>query len=172
MMERDWGPEGHPEEAYGTATNLERFAVLHTEAKMLVERLEHGYAVHRSELPVPSFSLQTSLDQAQPVIQLSPHNREAAPIEIVFTALPGLAIRCGRSIVEFFPTCGCDACAETGEGEVERMSWWVGQIVAGRLREHCGGGFEVWDSAGNKIGRGNPRRRSRTTYDYAPWAIA
>lgn len=171
-MARDSGPEGPPGEAYGTATNLERFAVLHTEAKVLIESLEHHYTVHRLELPVPSFPLQVSLDQTQPAIQLSPHNRGAASIEIAFTALPGLAIRCGRSIVELFPTCGCDACAETGEEEVERMSWWVGQLVAGRLREHGEGGFEIWDSEGNEIGRGNPRRRSRTNYDYAPWAIA
>jgi hypothetical protein len=37
--------------------------------------------------------------------------------------------------VDAFPSCGCDACDEHAEEEIERLAWLVDQVTAGRFRE-------------------------------------
>jgi hypothetical protein len=58
-----------------------------------------------------------------------------APIIVAFSAFPGLHVGCGRWYLTSFPNCGCDACAETAEGEGEKLRSLVGNVVAGRFRE-------------------------------------
>ena len=66
---------------------------------------------------------------------LTPLRTAEAPIAIAFTTFPSLLVRCGRWFVDGFPSCGCDACADTAEGEGERLNALLGDVVAGRFRE-------------------------------------
>jgi len=68
-------------------------------------------------------------------VTLTPLRTAEAPIAIAFTTFPSLLVRCGRWFVDGFPSCGCDACADTAEGEGERLNALLGDVVAGRFRE-------------------------------------
>ncbi|MGQ0678213.1 MAG: DUF6226 family protein [Actinomycetota bacterium] len=158
--------DGPSDEEYGRTTNLERFAVLHVEIAELIERLEDQHDVRRSVLADPSFPVSMQ-DRSQPVVRLTPEKVNAAPIEVVRTTFPGLYLRFGRSTIEGFPTCGCDGCAESGEGEVERVSWRIDQVVRGRFKEYRKSGFAIWDLEGNSVSSVVSRRRRAE--HYAPW---
>ena len=85
-------------------------------------------------------------DAARPRIRLIPRNDDAAPITLSFTTFPGLSVRLGRWYTDSFPTCGCDACDETSEGEGERLENLVEALTAGRFREALGPSYtgEAW----------------------------
>lgn len=36
--------------------------------------------------------------------------------------------------MDAFPSCGCDACDEHAEDQIERLAWLVDQVTAGRFR--------------------------------------
>ena len=110
--------EGPPEEAYSRVTNPERFQPLHAAATELLDRLEREFAVERLEGHDADDELgKKSL--ARPAIRLTPHDRKAAPIVVAFSEFPGLHVRFGSWRTEPFPNCGCDACDETADGEIE-----------------------------------------------------
>ena len=84
--------------------------------------------------PPPSVVQRKSLEGtmfARPSVKLSPRDPDAAPITVVFTAFPGLHLRFGRWYREPFPDCGCDACDESAEGEIERLNEMVDAVAAG-----------------------------------------
>ena len=68
------------------------------------------------------------------------------PITLSFTTFPGLSVRLGRWYTDSFPTCGCDACDETSEGERKRLENLVEALTAGRFREARGLSYtgEAW----------------------------
>ena len=98
------------------------------EAAFDVERVE-GYGLD---------SRVEGRDAARPSIRLIPRNDDADPITLSFTTFPGLSVRLGRWYTDSFPTCGCDACDETSEGERERLENLVEALTAGRFREALG----------------------------------
>jgi hypothetical protein len=127
-------PDGPPLEAYSRVTNAGRFRALHPLAVDLLERLSAEYDVSRSE----DFDLLPGMEpfeHAQPPVRLTPVVPTAAPIAIAFTTFPSLLVRCGRWLVESFPSCACDACRETAEEEGERLRVLLDDVVAGRFRE-------------------------------------
>ncbi len=129
-----WGPEGPPKEAYERVTDPERFAPLHDFAVALADWLEAAFDVERVE----AYGLDTEVerkDAARPSIRLTPRNDGAAPITICFTTFPGLSVLLGRWYTDFFPSCGCDACDEMAEGEIESLEELVEAVTAGRFRE-------------------------------------
>ena len=71
----------------------------------------------------------------RPTIALRPADPEAAPLTVAFTDFPGLSIRFGRWSTKWFPTCGCDACAENTEDEIDRLTKMVDILTAGGFRE-------------------------------------
>ncbi len=129
-----WGIEGPPEEAYSRVTNPERFQPLHAAATELLDRLEREFAVERLEGPDADDELG-SKSLARPAIRLTPHDPQAAPIVVAFTEFPGLHVRFGSWRTEPFPNCGCDACDETADEEIGKMTEMVEAIVAGGFRE-------------------------------------
>lgn len=160
-------------------TNAERYAVLHAAVWPLIDALEARYLVDRADGGV-------DLDAALGVevvseVRLEPRGR-GAPIAIALTTFPGLAVRLGRWVLEFFPSCGCDACDEQPEHLLDDFRRHVDAVVAGRFREevhvHGLGGtlrHELW---------GEDWRRAETQYvdaqnaralraappvDWAPW---
>jgi hypothetical protein len=129
-----WGPYGPPPEAYSRVTNPERFRPLHPLMVELIGRLEAAFDVERLE----GYGLDDELertDLVRPSIKLLPRDTSAAPILVSFTAFPGLRVRVGRWYIDAFPSCGCDACDETADGEAARLTQMVDDVTGGRFRE-------------------------------------
>src|SRR6266568_2169827 len=124
-----------PEE-YSRVTNPERFRPLHDFALQLLARLTSEYEVAESDAVemIPSVIMR-GLAHARPPITLTPTSPAEAAISIAFTPFPGLILRCGRFLVKPFPICGCDHCAETVEGETERLQGMLDAVVNGHFLE-------------------------------------
>ena len=129
------GEESPPDAAYSRVTNAERFQPLHAAMLEIIGRLESDFDVERTEGYGLDEELERRLDLECPSVRLSPRDADAAPITVVFTAFPGLHLRFGWWHKEPFPSCGCDACDESAEGEIERLSEIVDDVTAGRFRE-------------------------------------
>ena len=185
-----WGPEGPPPEAYSRVTNAERFRPLHAAMEEIIGRLESGFEVERTEGYGLDEELEKGLDLAGPFVRLSPEDADAAPITVAFTAFPGLHLRFGRWHTELFPSCGCDACDESADWEIERLTETVEDVTAGRFRESLRRplipftGFaqtaaELWSafryrSSGSRINRRRAREmsggRRRVELNWKPWS--
>ena len=123
-----------PPEAYSRVTNPERFRPLHTLMVELIGRLEATFDIDRLE----GYGLDDELervDLVRPSVKLLPRDTSAASIAVSFTAFPGLRVRVGRWRIDAFPSCGCDACDETANGEGARLTQMVDDVTAGRFRE-------------------------------------
>ena len=130
-----WGPDGPPPEAYSRVTDAERFRPLHAAMREIIARLQREYDVTLSEGYGLDEELERRVTLAAPTIRLTPSDDGAAPISIAFTDLPGLYLRFGRWLMEPFPDCGCDACDESAEGEIENLTDVIDDVTAGRFRE-------------------------------------
>ena len=188
MSGNRWGREGPPPEAYSRVTDPERFRALHDFAIRLLERLEATFDVERLE----GYGLDQELEELErgdlvrPSVKLLPRSSDAAPIVFVFTAFPGIHVRLGRWRTEPFPTCGCDACDETADGQAARLSGIVDDVTAGRFREAIGLRFlgrawqesEFWSPRGRSSSRwriSHSRARQmlrasdRSSFEWKPW---
>ena len=124
-----------PSEAYSRVTNPERFLVLHEAAVRLLERLALEFKVERTEGHGLDVELENRYLVARPSIRMLPQKATAAPLVVVFSAFPGLHIRFGHWCMIAFPNCGCDACNENAEGEIERLTSHINDVTASRFRE-------------------------------------
>jgi uncharacterized protein DUF6226 len=184
MNGQRWGAQGPPLEAYSRVTNPERFASLHGFAAELLDRLEREYDIGRTE----GYGLDAELEQActlaRPSVTLVPRDIAAAPMVVAFSGFPGLLVRCGRWWTTAFPTCGCDACDETAEGEAGRLQSLIDDVTTGRFREAIqipdgGVAFQkFWSvSEGSSQESQFDRDRAqqpvaasdRSSYDWRPW---
>ena len=130
----DWSGEGPPEEAYSRVTEPERFAPLHDWALETVARLQSDYEVAL----VDSDSMDLCLERSplsRPTIKLTPLQDSGAPLTIAFTDFPGLAVRVGRWVTEWYPSCGCDACDEMPEGAFQEFTTLLECVVTAGFRE-------------------------------------
>ena len=134
MPRHIWGPEGPPVEAYSRITNPERFAPVHDFAETLLNELVFGYDVDRDEREEPERH-RNETSSLRRVVRLVPRSPVAAPLEVAFTAFPGLEVRFGRWSTERFPACGCDACGEDADSAVEDFSRLVVSVVGGEFTE-------------------------------------
>jgi hypothetical protein len=121
-------------ESYSRVTNPGRFLPLLQMAVDLLDRLAAEYDVSRDEVFDPPPGARP-VAQARPSVRLVPTIPTAAPIAVLFTTFPSLIVRCGRFLIEPFPSCGCDACDETAPMEGERLQAMLGDVVAGRFEE-------------------------------------
>ncbi len=126
-----------PDEAYGRVTAAERYRVLHTAARELLDCLRDEYDVERLEGRALDDDLVGDF-QVDTVVRLVPAPLGAGTLTIAFTRFPGLAVRLGRWYVEWYPGCGCDACDERPDDVVERVNSRVAALVAGRFTETLG----------------------------------
>lgn len=158
-----WGIEGPPPEAYSRVTQPERFELLHSWAIDLLGRLEEGFEVDRTE----GYGLDAELERAvvvRPTVRLVPTIEGAAPIAVTFTSFPGLGVRFGVWHREAFPSCGCDACDETAEGEFARLVGMCHNMTSGRFRETInlpvvGSAWQEHESWGSDGSRSSGRGR-------------
>ena len=130
-----WGPDGPPPEAYSRVTDAERFRPLHAAMRQIIARLMSEYDVTPDEGYGLDEELERRMHLAAPTVILTPSDISAAPISIVFSDFPGLHLRFGRWLREPFRDCGCDACDESAEGEIERLTDVIDDVTAGRFRE-------------------------------------
>ena len=130
-----WGAEGPPPEAYSRVTNPGRFLSLHDAAPQFLDRLELEFDTERAEGYGLDPGLEEGFQLARPSVALAPRDAGAAPMVVAFSAFPGLHVRFGRWYTVAFPTCGCDACDETAESELQRLSALIDNVTAGRYRE-------------------------------------
>ncbi|HWD72950.1 MAG TPA: DUF6226 family protein [Actinomycetota bacterium] len=186
MSRGRWGIEGPPPEAYSRVTDPERFQPLHSFAEGLAARLEAGFDVERTE----GYGLDAELERmgtTRPTIRLTPRSPRTAPVVFAFTPFPGVVTRSGRWQVDPFPSCGCDACDEDAEDEIERLAWLVDQVTAGRFREAIelpavGAAWqrvELWSldgsrrGSGSRLERAEARRRlsgmDQVPFDWEAW---
>ena len=126
------GEESPTDAAYSRVTNAERFLPLHTAMLEIIDRLLDDFKVERTEGFGLDEDLERGLVLARPDVKITPRNPDAAPIVVAFTTFPGLHVRFGRWYTEFFPVCGCDACDESAEGEIDRLNDMVDDVTAGR----------------------------------------
>jgi hypothetical protein len=179
-----WGVEGPLADAYSRVTNPGRFQPLHRSALAHLDRLQESFDVERVE----GYDLDPELERvelARPSVRLTPADPGAAPIVVLFTAFPALIVRSGRWLVSFFPVCGCDACDETAEGEEERLTELIDNVVSGRFHESiripflgsarheselgsAGPGPRAWEQISRSRARELVGTGSRS-YDWKPW---
>jgi hypothetical protein len=138
-MDDQEAPQSHtPDLPYGRVTDAARFAMLHSVALDLLNRLHDEFDVDRVE-PYGNdedFQRLTRAPLARPTVALIPRDGRGAPLIVAFSSFPGLLVRVGSCYRLAFPGCGCDACNESGEGEADRFQRLVLAVTAGRFREY------------------------------------
>ena len=127
--------EEPPEEAYGRVADAERFRPLHAATLEMLDRLEAGFDVERVEGYGLDEELEGRVGLERASVRLTPADPEAAPVTVAFSDFPGLYVRFGRWHVEPFPGCGCDACDESAETEIEQLTELVDCVTGGGFRE-------------------------------------
>jgi uncharacterized protein DUF6226 len=180
-----WGREGPPLEAYERVTNPERFRPLHGAALALLDRLTAEFDVERSE----GFGLEAELESGEPErpsVRLVPRDPNAATIVVTFTSFPGIRARFGRWYAGAFPTCGCDACDESAEEEIDRLHEEVLAVTSGGFSEaiRYGGSGSAWLTLSLSSPRGSSSGETlldhsqaeamlaasdRTSHEWAAW---
>jgi Family of unknown function (DUF6226) len=181
------GSQSPTPEAYGRVTNPERFAFLHAFAAELLDYLDREFDVERMERYGMDSELEQDCVTLRPTVSLVPADRAAASIVVAFSGFPGLRVRCGRWCTVPFPTCGCDACNETAEGEIARLKSLIADVIEGRFSEaiqisaaedawlDC----EFWSAGGRShqrlsLDREHGRRllaqSGRSSYVWRPWS--
>jgi hypothetical protein len=181
-----WGAEGPPLEAYSRVTDAERFGSLHRVAAELLDRLEREFDAARAEGYGLDPELEQSVKLARPSVRLVPRDAGAAPIVVAFSDFPGIVVRFGRWCTTAFPVCGCDACDETAESEIERLKSMIENLTAGRFREAirisaegtARQEWEFWSEGGRSAQKSqlDPARArelvaagDRSLYEWGPW---
>lgn len=158
-----WRVDSAPGEVYSVLTHPERFEPVHDIARALIAYLERTYDVTVSEDPELLFRVPGGFSPIT-AVGLTPVNQDAAPITVVFTDLPGIALRAGALYVEPLPVCGCDACDDTWEAVADELEWRVLAVVEGGftervtrgLRAHVGHTLTRADSWRGAEGRSGP----------------
>lgn len=120
---------------HGRVTNPERFRPLHPTMLEIIARLENDFDIERTERYGLDCELSKAQEPACPDVKLTPRDPAAAHIVAAFSTFPGLIVRFGRWYSEPFPSCGCDACDESPEIEIDRLKEVINDKTAGRFRE-------------------------------------
>lgn len=122
-----------PGEAYGRVTNPERYAVLQVGARRAVDDLAAAFDVDRTD----------GVDLVPRAARSWPGARSTllvpagggAPLAVVLTPFPGVAVHAGRGFAVTFPACGCDACDEQPDDLLRRLRAVLADVAAGGLIE-------------------------------------
>lgn len=167
---------------YSRVTNSERFRPLQGAVVLLASELQRRYIVEVYEGSGLEDQFQNvGMDRTS--LRLVPESAGAAPLEFVFTSFPGIAVGFGIAGTDTFPRCGCDACAETLEGELERLRNLIRDVTAGRIKEVVRGSdrrrwrWERWSETSRSIGSSRVPRRiewkphwwQRRRVQWQPW---
>jgi hypothetical protein len=131
--------------------------MLHRVALELLDRLHGEFDVERIEPYENDDDLDryTRVPLARTTVALLPRDPACAPLVVAFSSFPGLLVRVGSWYRAAFPSCGCDACDESADGEADRFQRLVRAVTTGHFREYLeprGNGLLdhvcEWESAG------------------------
>jgi hypothetical protein len=144
-------PFGHrwngspPEDTYSVDTHPERFAPLHDVADALIAHLRATYDVEVDEGPdVAADLLHDISDDTVRAVRVRPKAADSAALTFVFTTYPGIHLHAGLLHDFRFPSCGCDACDSTWDGEADELEQQVLAVVTGNYRESVDRGLRPW----------------------------
>lgn len=164
------------DDAYGRATNPERFQPVSDRVEALLGELESRYRVTRAEGPHldPEFAARKLTRR---IVRLEPESTDAAPLTVAFTTYPGVYVRFGLWHDESYPSCGCDGCGEEPGQVVEQLDRDVGALVAGRFTEALTASTrrhelhgEDWASSGEgRVPGGTQAMGGPQERRWAPW---
>ena len=178
----DWIDGRPPPEAYSRVTNPERFGVLHDAADAAVTRLADEFAVDVERgVDVPGDLVGHLVDVLR-TVRVDP-GPGAAPVVIVYTAFPGLAVRWGHWCTRVVPACGRDACDDDPVELADEVGAQLLTVADGGLREvrHVGPSWVqesftlvgAWWGSDRLIGSAEERRRLEDLgageVDWRPW---
>jgi hypothetical protein len=173
-----------PHDAYGRVTDAARYQVVVQAAVQLIDELTASYQVElRRGGPELDPELCEGL-QVERVVRLEPSSDDAAPLTVVITTFPGVAIRAGRWRTELYPTCGCDACDEPPDELAADLARQMRAVATGRLLEELRGGLDphltisLSDDDGHLGTQRSPMSRREmkakggpARYDWLPWPL-
>jgi hypothetical protein len=127
-------------------TNAARFAILHSVALEVLDRLEKEFDVERVDPYANDEDLRgfARTPVVRPTVALVP--REGAPVVVAFSSFPGLLVRLGSGYRTAFPGCGCDACDESADGEADRFRQLVQAVTRGQFREFVETDADGWQT--------------------------
>lgn len=131
-----------PDDAYSRVTDADRYQLLVTTAEQVIEALVAAYQV---EVERGGAELDPELCDGLPVnrvVRLEPTREGAAPLVIVLTTFPGVAVRAGIWRTTLYPICGCDACDEPPDELAEDLARQMRAVAAGSLLEELRGGID------------------------------
>jgi hypothetical protein len=137
-----WGQDGPPTDTYSVVTHPERFAPLHLVADALIEHLVDTYDVQISHDPAHAHDFVHPMDFLR-VTRVTPADPAAAPLTFAFTGFPAVIVHAGLLHDFVYPICGCDACDDTADGQVEMLEQHVLAVAAGNYREAYTPGEEL-----------------------------
>ncbi|WP_204869861.1 DUF6226 family protein [Rhodococcoides corynebacterioides] len=124
-----------PESAYSVTEHPERYAPLHVIADALIEHLRETYDVEIDEGPETVADLIRPNRDVVRGVRIRPNASACAPLTLVFTPYPGIAVHAGLLHDFYFPSCGCDACDSTWQDEADGLERQVFAVVNGNYRE-------------------------------------
>ncbi|MDQ7877059.1 DUF6226 family protein [Microbacterium sp. QXD-8] len=117
--------------------------MLHDVADALIAWLAETYDVSVEETPEAVADLLRAPTDAVRVVRVRPADADASPLTFVFTSFPGIPLQAGLLFDSSYPTCGCDACDETGESCGSSLEEAVFAVADGGLSEARTPGVEL-----------------------------
>ena len=142
---RRW-PDMPDEASYSVTVHPERFAPIADIAPVLIAALAASYLVTEAE---DGSELFGNPDGIVASTRLAPEGG-GAPVTIARTGFPGVRVHVGRQAEFAFPNCGCDACDEDVEEQIESLEQLLDAVLAGRFLE--GEGVIGSDENGEIVG--------------------
>jgi hypothetical protein len=154
-----WPAAGPLDDSYSRVSNPQRFLPLQAVARQLIAYLAREYEVEVATDPsfVSDFTNPSGVGE---VVRLIPASPLAARLTFGFTSLPGMFIAAGAFHQCAFPACGCDACDEDTDAQLDQLEETVFAVVGGGYREWATGtgvGFDLRSVSGSSSGEGSAR---------------
>lgn len=147
-------PDSPPDDAYSVVSNPERYAPLHAVALALEAWLTENFVAAPSQATAPVEPLQKP-DWALSQLTLTPADPGQASLTITLTSFPGVHVKAGVHFATAFPSCGCDACDEDVQGQIEELEEVVFAVVRGQFAEVVSGtsvGYSIEGPAWSRSG--------------------
>lgn len=154
-----WPVTGPPDDSYSRVSTPQRFLPLQVVARQLIAHLAREYEVEVATDPlfVSDFSNPAGVGE---VVRLIPASPLAARLTFGFTSLPGVFLAAGAFHQFAFPSCGCDACDEDMDAQLDQLEETVFAVVDGDYREWVTSpevGFALRLRSGSRSGSGAAR---------------
>ncbi|WP_084075562.1 DUF6226 family protein [Demequina sp. NBRC 110052] len=143
-----------PDDAYSVTSHPERFEVMWTVARAIVDHLVATYdavvidgadpSVGRAQGEHLREARPSSDGEPSPVRRLEPRG-PGVPLTVIESAAPGVQMLAGASLEVLAPVCACDACDDSAEELADYLEEFAFAVAAGEA-------WEAIDSGGVRHG--------------------